>query len=126
MIGLFKPTLLLPKTTMTEEQFDNILAHEMVHFKRKDIWYKWFISIVKCIHWYNPTVYYISKQADIECEISCDLAVVKGMSEEQETNYINTILTLLAAGNQRNGVQGIAGLIIGIILVKIFEKTKMF
>ena len=101
MIGLFKPTLLLPKTTMTEEQFDNILAHEMVHFKRKDIWYKWFISIVKCIHWYNPTVYYISKQADIECEISCDLAVVKGMSEEQETNYINTILTLLAAGNQR-------------------------
>ena len=126
MIGLFKPTLLLPKTTMTEEQFDNILAHEMVHFKRKDIWYKWFISIVKCIHWYNPTVYYISKQADIECEISCDLAVVKGMSEEQETNYINTILTLLAAGNQRNGVQGIAGLIIGIILVKIFEKSKMF
>lgn len=101
MIGLFKPTLLLPKTTMNEEQFDNILAHEMVHFKRKDIWYKWFISIVKCIHWYNPTVYYISKQADIECEISCDLAVVKGMSEEQETNYINTILTLLAAGNQR-------------------------
>ena len=101
MIGLFKPTLLLPKTTMTEEQFDNILAHEMVHFKRKDIWYKWFISIVKCIHWYNPTVYYISKQADIECEISCDLAIVKGMSEEQETNYINTILTLLAAGNQR-------------------------
>ena len=101
MIGLLKPTLLLPKTTMTEEQFDNILAHEMVHFKRKDIWYKWFISIVKCIHWYNPTVYYISKQADIECEISCDLAVVKGMSEEQETNYINTILTLLAAGNQR-------------------------
>ena len=101
MIGLFKPTLLLPKTTMTEEQFDNILAHEMVHFKRKDIWYKWFISIVKCIHWYNPTVYYISKQADIECEISCDLAVVNGMSEEQETNYINTILTLLAAGNQR-------------------------
>lgn len=101
MIGLFRPTLLLPKTTMTEEQFDNILAHEMVHFKRKDIWYKWFISIVKCIHWYNPTVYYISKQADIECEISCDLAVVKGMSEEQETNYINTILTLLATGNQR-------------------------
>ena len=101
MIGLLKPTLLLPKTTMTEEQFDNILAHEMVHFKRKDIWYKWFISIVKCIHWYNPTVYYISKQADIECEISCDLAVVKGMSEEQERNYINTILTLLAAGNQR-------------------------
>lgn len=45
MIGLFKPTLLLPKTEMTPEQLDNVLAHEMTHFKRKDILYKWFISI---------------------------------------------------------------------------------
>lgn len=101
MIGLFKPTLLLPKTAMTPEQLDNVLAHEMTHFKRKDILYKWFISIVKCIHWFNPVIYYINKQVNIECEISCDLAVVKGMSEEQEICYINTILTLLAAGNLR-------------------------
>ena len=101
MIGLFKPTLLLPKTAMTPEQLDNVLAHEMTHFKRKDILYKWFICMVKCIHWFNPTIYYINKQVNIECEISCDLAVVKEMSEEQEICYINTILTLLAAGNLR-------------------------
>lgn len=101
MIGLFKPTLLLPKTAMTPEQLDNVLAHEMTHFKRKDILYKWFISMVKCIHWFNPVIYYINKQVNIECEISCDLAVVKEMSEEQEICYINTILTLLATGNLR-------------------------
>ncbi|MBR3995218.1 MAG: peptidoglycan DD-metalloendopeptidase family protein [Clostridia bacterium] len=101
MIGLFKPTLLLPKTEMTPEQLDNVLAHEMTHFKRKDILYKWFICMVKCIHWFNPAIYYINKQVNIECEISCDLAVVKEMSEEQEICYINTILTLLAAGNLR-------------------------
>ena len=99
MIGLFKPTLLLPKTAMTPEQLDNVLAHEMTHFKRKDILYKWFICMIKCIHWFNPAIYYINKQVNIECEISCDLAVVKEMSEEQEICYINTILTLLAAGN---------------------------
>ncbi len=99
MIGLFKPTLLLPKTAMTPEQLDNVLAHEMTHFRRKDILYKWFISIVKCLHWFNPVIYYINKQVNIECEISCDLAVVKEMSEEQEFCYINTILILLAAGN---------------------------
>ena len=101
MIGLFRPTLLLPETMMTEEQLNNVLAHEMTHFKRKDILYKWFICIVKCVHWFNPAIYYVSKQADIECEISCDLAVVKEMSDEQESNYINTIITLLAAGNRR-------------------------
>jgi len=101
MIGVFRPTLLLPAIEMNSEQLNNVLAHETTHFKRKDIIYKWFISIVKCIHWFNPIVYYISKQADIECEISCDLAVVKDMSEEQETNYIDTILTLLATGRRK-------------------------
>ena len=101
MIGVFRPTLLLPAIEMNPEQLNNVLAHEITHFKRKDIMYKWFISMVKCIHWFNPIVYYISKQADIECEISCDLAVVKDMSEEQETNYIDTILTLLATGRRK-------------------------
>ena len=101
MIGVFRPTLLLPAIEMNPEQLNNVLAHETTHFKRKDIMYKWFISMVKCIHWFNPIVYYISKQADIECEISCDLEVVKDMSEEQETNYIDTILTLLATGRRK-------------------------
>ena len=101
MTGLFKPTLLLPEIVMTPEQLDNVLAHEMTHFRRKDILYKWFISIVKCIHWFNPIIYYINKQINAECEISCDLSVVKGMSEEQEISYINTILTLLSAGNSK-------------------------
>ena len=101
MTGVFKPTLLLPETAMDEEQLNNVLAHEMIHFKRKDILLKWFVCIVKSIHWFNPAVYYISRQADIECEISCDLAVVKGMSKEQEAKYISTILALISAGNRR-------------------------
>ncbi len=99
MIGIFKPTLLLPKIQMTEEELFNVLAHEMTHFRRKDILYKWFVGIMKCIHWFNPAVYYISAQADIECEISCDLSVVREMSDDEEQCYINTILTLLCSGN---------------------------
>lgn len=101
MIGVFKPTLLLPKIQMTEEELGNVLAHEMTHFRRRDILYKWFVGIVKCIHWFNPAVYYISAQADIECEISCDLSVVKEMSDDEEKCYINTILNLLCAGNKK-------------------------
>lgn len=95
MIGVFKPTLLLPKADIKPEQLHNVLAHEMTHLKRNDILYKWFVSIVKCIHWFNPAIYLISKQINIDCEISCDLAVVKNMDEQQEKNYIETILALL-------------------------------
>ncbi|MBE6606041.1 MAG: hypothetical protein E7635_03290 [Ruminococcaceae bacterium] len=104
MVGIFRPTLLLPNTTMSEEQFNNVLSHELTHYRRKDIIYKWFVCLVKCIHWFNPIVYYISKQVNIECEISCDAEVVRDMTEEQQTRYIDTIITLIAAGNRKRTI----------------------
>ena len=101
MIGMVRPTLLLPKTNISPEQLHNVLAHEMTHLKRNDILYKWFVSIVKCIHWLNPAIYFISKQINIDCEISCDLAVVKEMDEQQEKGYVETILSLLTHNNSK-------------------------
>ena len=101
MIGIIRPTLLLPKTDITPEQLHNVLAHEMTHVKRNDILYKWFVSTVKCIHWFNPAIYIISKQINIDCEISCDLAVVKEMDEQQEKGYVATILALLTQNNSK-------------------------
>ncbi len=100
-IGIIRPTLLLPKTDITPEQLQNVLAHEMTHVRRNDILYKWFVSIVKCIHWFNPVIYLISKQINIDCEISCDLAVVKEMNEQQEKGYVETILALLTHNNSK-------------------------
>ena len=95
MIGIFKPTLVLPDGELMEEQLDNIIRHEMTHFKRHDILYKWFAELVKCVHWFNPIVWYVSKQINTECEISCDMAVTKNMTGTEEMSYINTILSLL-------------------------------
>ena len=53
MVGVFRPILLLPKVSMTEEQLGNVLSHEMIHYRRKDILYKWFVCLVKCIHWFK-------------------------------------------------------------------------
>jgi len=102
MIGLFKPTLFLPKANLTDKQLDNVLAHEMTHFKRNDILCKWFANIVKCIHWFNPAIYFISRQMNLECEISCDLTVVGKMTREQENEYINTILALLSSADSKS------------------------
>ena len=101
MIGIIKPVLLLPDAFLTEEQLDNILKHEMTHFKRRDILYKWFTAIVKCIHWFNPAIYLISHQINIECEISCDMAVTADMSREEEISYIDTILALVTKANSK-------------------------
>ena len=101
MTGIFKPTLVLPAKELTDEQLNNILRHEMTHFKRHDILYKWFVSLVKCMHWFNPVIWYVAKQVNIECEISCDMAVTLSMDENEEMSYIDTVLSLLPMGKTR-------------------------
>lgn len=99
--GVFRPMLILPKTELSEEQLHNILRHEMTHFKRHDILYKWFAEFVKCVHWFNPISWYVSKQIAAECEISCDMSVTKNMSGSEEMSYVSTILSLLPTGKSK-------------------------
>ena len=101
MTGIFRPTLILPKTELSEEQLHNILRHEMTHFKRHDILYKWFAELVKCVHWFNPASWYVSKQIASECEISCDMSVTKNMTDSEEMSYVSTILSLLPTGKSK-------------------------
>ena len=101
MTGVIKPTLILPKTELSSEQLHNILCHEMTHFKRRDILYKCFAEFVKCVHWFNPVIWYVTRQITTECEISCDIAVTKNMSDSEEMSYINTILSLLPMGKSK-------------------------
>ena len=101
MTGVFRPMLILPKTELSGEQLDNILRHEMTHFKRHDILYKWFAELVKCVHWFNPTSWYVSKQIASECEISCDMSVTKNMTDSEEMSYVSTILSLLPTGKSK-------------------------
>ena len=98
MTGIFRPMLVLPKMELSSEQLHNILRHEMTHFKRHDILYKWFAEFVKCVHWFNPTSWYVSRQVAAECEISCDMSVTKNMTDSEKMSYVGTILSLLPTG----------------------------
>lgn len=101
MTGVFKPVLLLPELALTDEQLRNVVLHEMTHYKRKDMLIKWFSLIVKSIHFFNPAVYFVCRQLDEECEISCDAAVVKNMTRENEMSYVNTIIALLTENTSK-------------------------
>lgn len=94
MVGIFSPLLLLPDIEMSEENLNYVLLHELTHYKRRDLWYKWFAMLVNTVHWFNPFAYIVSMQIDQECEISCDLSVVANMDEKEQKGYMNTILTL--------------------------------
>ena len=102
LIGLLHPTLYLPDTPLSEAQFENMLRHELMHVKRRDLWFKWLAFFVRCVHWFNPAVYLATRQINEACEISCDLAVTAQMDPAQEAGYMNTILAVLSQNSAKN------------------------
>lgn len=99
--GILHPMLILPSVQLTDEQLNCVLSHETVHLKRNDIIIKWLALIVKCVHFYNPAVYFICGQLFEECEISCDIRAVKNMDSKMLKNYVDTILMLASSKVQR-------------------------
>lgn len=94
--GLFRPIVLLPKTTdWTEEtKLRYILTHEYVHIRRLDILLKWLLTAALCVHWFNPFVWVMYILANRDIELSCDEAVVRTFGETAKSAYALTLIGL--------------------------------
>ena len=92
LIGFFKPKILLPNTDFAWDELRFILNHELVHYKRKDLWYRCLVLSAKAIHWFNPLVYLMARAINTLCEISCDAEVVSSTDAETRRLYSETII----------------------------------
>ena len=96
VMGIFRPTLILPETALTESRLPYVLRHELVHYRRGDIIWRWLAVLATSIHWFNPMVYVAEAQMQEACEISCDWCVVRSMEQAKRDDYMRVILELLA------------------------------
>lgn len=92
LIGLFRPTILLPRTAFSADELALILRHELVHLKRRDLWYKALVLASVCLYWWNPLVRRMARAVSADCEMSCDDTVLSGADLTQRKLYGETIL----------------------------------
>ena len=97
LIGLLRPCIVLPGADISEQNFQYIVLHELTHYKRRDIFYKWLVQITVCLHWFNPLVYLMSREITRACEFSCDEAVLAKMGCDHAQDYGKTLLDAMAA-----------------------------
>ena len=95
IIGFVRPILVMPEETYCREELYFILKHELIHLKRHDIYFKLLLLAVNALHWFNPVVWFMRKEATIDMELSCDEGVVRGMSLEARKAYTKTLLSAL-------------------------------
>ena len=97
LIGLFHPCIVLPRVDILEKDFRYIVLHELTHYKRCDMFYKWLVQVTVCLHWFNPLVHLMSREITKACEFSCDEAVLTKMGSGNAQDYGKTLLDAMAA-----------------------------
>ena len=100
LIGFFRPCIILPTTNISEDDLKYTLLHELTHFKRKDMFYKWLVQITICLHWFNPLVYIMGHEISRECELSCDEEMIRTLNEKERRKYGDTLLHAMALGGK--------------------------
>jgi len=104
LIGVFHPKIILPEVEYADEQLCNILSHELIHLQRFDIVIRWITTIVAAIHWFNPVVYFMRREINRACELSCDEAVIKTLDRDGKQSYGETLISVVAESRYPYGV----------------------
>ena len=98
MLGFIKPRVVLPAEALLDGEYEFVLRHELTHYKRGDIWFKFLLMLAASLHWFNPMVGTMCSYAENDIEITCDEAVVKAMDSEYRKEYCAAILNIMRRG----------------------------
>ena len=86
-MGVIKPVIFLPKHMYDEKELNFMLAHELNHIKRKDMFLTIICYIILILNLYNPVAYYLLYEWKRVVELACDEKVMECMSEEERKKY---------------------------------------
>lgn len=96
LTGLVAPALMLPQDASPEDGLDYALLHELIHYRRRDIWLKALVMLTVSVHWFNPVMWLMVHQVDRDIELACDEAALTVLPEEERLAYGETILQAAA------------------------------
>lgn len=97
LAGLFRPVLLLPEDAAGSDGLGYALLHELIHYRRRDIWLKALVLWVNAVHWFNPLVWLMVRAVERDTELACDEGALKRLPPEEHAAYGRAILQAVAA-----------------------------
>ena len=97
ILGLFRPVLLLPEEPLPAGELELALRHELAHLARRDVAYKALMALACVLHWFNPLVWRMAREAGRTVEACCDDAVVAGRDGDFRAAYGRALLHTASA-----------------------------
>ncbi|MBQ2729369.1 MAG: M56 family metallopeptidase [Clostridia bacterium] len=96
LFGYFKKRIVVPELSVSDDALRSVLTHELIHYRRGDVWLKLLALIANSIHWFNPLVYVAVSRFNSEMELSCDEKALAGVDEEARVVYGKTMLDIVS------------------------------
>jgi uncharacterized protein (TIGR03435 family) len=79
IVGLWRPTLLLPDgiiERLTQSELEAVIAHELCHIRRRDNLFSAIHMLIEALFWFHPLVWWIGARLLDERERACDEGVI--------------------------------------------------
>jgi uncharacterized membrane protein YkoI len=95
LTGFTKPIIILPNKQFNTDELEMIFRHELLHYKRGDLFIKLVSAIALSLHWFNPIVYLMCSAIQTECEASCDEAVLQDIGADNKQFYAELIVEMV-------------------------------
>ncbi len=93
VIGFCRPRIILPQNiSFSTKEKEFVLAHEIIHIKRRDQFTKALMFFVCAFHWYNPFVWVSFYLFNEDIETSCDQAVLNYYGAAHKKEYAEILV----------------------------------
>lgn len=103
--GFFRFDIYIPMQSYTSKELHAVLTHELTHIFHQDLRIKMLHFLANALHWFNPMVYVMVKEAGRDMELFCDKSIVKMFQWEERQEY-NEILLSVLRNHSMQGRQG--------------------
>lgn len=98
LIGLFKPSIYIPEN-LSEAEKEATLFHELSHMKHLDILWSAVATLVLCLNWFNPIVWFSFFIFKRDIEVYCDQRTLKFTGNKQ--SYAMLLFKTATAGKEK-------------------------
>jgi beta-lactamase regulating signal transducer with metallopeptidase domain len=100
VFGIFRPVLVIPAALIGRKNLAELrllLAHELIHLRRRDPLVAGLQILAQSIWWFNPAVWWMNRQMSRIRELCCDAEVISSL-QCPPADYAQILIDVLRVG----------------------------